>query len=895
MSIRNLDHLFHPRSVALIGASKTAGSVGSVVASNLFRSGFEGPVMPVNPRHRAIQGVLAYPDIASLPEVPDLAVIATPPPTVPDLVSELGELGTRAVIVISAGFGESGEEGQALEQRLLAAARPHTLRIAGPNCLGILVPGIGLNASFAQIAPIPGHLAFVTQSGAMVTSVLDWATPRGIGFSHLVSLGDMADVDFGDMLDFLASDDKTFAILLYIEGIKHPRKFMSAARAAARMKPVVVVKSGRTEAAAQAAASHTGALAGADAVYDAAFRRAGMLRVDQLEDLFRASETLAMARSPRGDRLTILTNGGGIGVLAVDALISEGGRLAELSETARERLDQVLPPTWSHGNPVDIIGDANGERYSRALEALLEDEESDAVLVLHCPTAVADSTECARAVVEVAAKSRRPILTSWVGEQSIAEGRRLFAQHRVPSYSTPSRAVRAFMELVNYRRNQEMLMETPPLVSTEISPDTQRAREVISAVLADGREWLTASEAAEVVAAYGLPAVPQRTAANPEEVERHCTDLGVPVALKILSPEITHKTDVGGVALDLESPAAARAAAEDMLVRIAERRPDATIEGFLVQPMVERPGAFELIVGASVDPHFGPVILFGHGGTAVEVVEDRALGLPPLNVKLAQEIISRTRISRLLAGYRGRPPADLDALVLALLRVSQLMVDLPEVIELDVNPLLADENGVLAVDARVRVAATDRPAVERLAIRPYPEELEETIVLGDGRELFLRPIVPEDEPALRDAFSRLTPEEIRLRFLTPLKTMTHMMAARFTQLDYDREMALVLTEKGPHGTRPIYGVVRLSADPDNEEAEYAIIVSQEMTGQGLGVLLMRRIIDYARHRGLQTIWGEVLRENRTMRRLCKVLGFRETTDLDDPTLVRVALDLHDPT
>jgi acetyltransferase len=892
MSIRNLDRLFEPRSVALIGASRTPGSVGAVLAHNLFRGGFDGPVMPVNPRHAAIEGVLTYPDVASLPQTPDLAVISTPPEVVPGIVAELGKRGTRAAVVVTAGFAESADpRGRALQQALLDAARPHTLRVLGPNCLGMLVPRLRLDASFAHLSPRPGGIAFVAQSGAVVTSVLDWAQPRQIGFSCVVSLGDAADVDFGDMLDYLTNDRDTRAILLYVEAVQNARKFLSAGRAAARTKPVILVKAGRREAGARAAASHTGALAGSDAVYDAVFRRAGMLRVQTLEDLFAAVQTLGLVDAPRGDRLAILTNGGGAGVLATDALEAQGGRLAELSAETRARLDAALPPTWSHANPVDLVGDAGPERYGTALRALVEDPGVDGVLVLHCPTAVASSADAARAVIEVAAGRRRPaILTSWVGDATAGEARRLFAEHRLPSYATPEHAADAFMEMVSYRRNQEILIETPPAVPEEIAPDAARAREPIERALAEGRAWLTAPEAEQVLAAYGMPVVAGRVARSPEEAGALAAEIGCAVALKVLSPDVVHKTDVGGVALDLE-PAAVRAAALEMQARVLAARPGARIEGFLLQPMLHRPGAFELIVGATTDADFGPVVLFGHGGSEVEVVADQALGLPPLNMRLAREIVSRTRISRQLAGYRGRPPVDLDAVALTLIRVASLVCDVAEIQELDVNPLLADQRGVVALDARIRVAPARGPAHARLAIRPYPEELEESVELADGRTLLLRPILPEDEPALQATFAGLTPEEIRLRFFVPMKAMSHVIAVRFTQLDYDREMGLVLADPGIAGKAAIHGVVHLKADPDNERAEYGILVRHDMSGMGLGVLLMRRIIDYARGRGIGEIHGDVLAENRTMRKLCRVLGFRESVDPQDPALVRVSLPL----
>ena len=893
MTIRNLDRLFRPRSVALIGASTRPSSIGAVLARNVFRGDFDGPILPVNPKHRYLHGVWTYPDVASLPATPELAVIATPPQTVPGIVAELGARGTRAAVVITAGFAEaSGGDGEALQLAMLDAARPHNLRIVGPNCLGILVPGIGLNASFAHLSPRPGRLAFVTQSGATVTAILDWAEARGIGFSHLVSLGDMADVDFGDMLDYLANDRDTQAVLLYVEAVCDGRKFMSAARAAARVKPVIVVKAGRHAEGARAAASHTGALAGADAVYDAAFRRAGMLRVYTLEELFDAAETLGMGCRPTGNRLAVLTNGGGVGVLAADAVVDAGARLAELSASTLAGLDAVLPRTWSHGNPVDMVGDAPGSRYAQALSVLAADRGLDALLVLHCPTAVASATEAAQAVVDALHREPKPaLLTSWVGETAVAEARRLFAAQQVPTYATPEQAVRAFMYMVNYRRNQETLMETPPSVPEDFAPDTAAAQRIIARALAEDRSWLLEPEAKELLGAYGVPVVPTQLAHTADEAAAIAARLGGPVVLKVVSPDITHKSDVGGVALDLVGPVAVKAAAESMRERVLQARPESRLVGFSVQPMVRRPGGYELIVGAAEDRQFGPVLLFGQGGTSAELVRDQALALPPLNMRLAHEVMSRTRVYELLQGYRGAPAANLDALALTLMRVAQLVIDHAEVRELDVNPLLADAYGVIALDARVRVGRATRAAADRLAIRPYPRELEEEIPLGDGRTLLLRPIRPEDEPSLQAAFANMTAEEIRLRFLVPVKTLTHVAAVRFTQIDYDREMGLILTEPGIPGRTEIYGVVNIIADPDNERAEYAIIVRHDMTALGLGTFLMRRIIDYARARGIGEIYGDVLHENRPMLRLCRALGFTETRVTDEPTLVRVTLRL----
>ncbi len=695
-----------------------------------------------------------------------------------------------------------------------------------------------------------------------------------MGFSHLVSLGDMVDVDFGDMLDYLANDSRTDAILLYVEGIKHSRKFMSAARAAARMKPVLAVKGGRFEAGMKAAASHTGAAAGADAVYDAAFRRSGILRVYTLEELFGAVETLALAKRHRGNRLAILTNGGGLGVLAADALAEAKGRLAELSAETVTALSGILPGTWSGGNPVDIIGDAPGARYEAALRVLLEDKGVDAILVINCPTAVISREEAAQAVANVSAARRgKTILASWVGAATTSEAARIFSEAQIPSYDTPEQAINAFMQMVEYGVRQDLLLETPPSLPEVFEPDTARAEKVIEGAVAEEREWLTEPEAKEVIEAYGIPSVPTYVAKNPKQAADIATRIGGPVALKILSKELTHKSDVGGVVLNLEGPGGVERAAKDMEERVRAAHPEASLEGFSVQPTVRRPGAREIIIGATEDPQFGPIVMFGQGGTAVEVIKDVSLGFPPLNLRLARGLMERTRIHRILEGYRDVAPANLDAVALTLVKVSQLVVDLPRVTELDLNPLLVDSYGVIALDARVRVRLESAAPASRLAIRPYPKELEDEVELADGRKLLLRPILPEDEPSLERMFKALTPDEVRFRFFVPQKTFSHMNTARFTQIDYEREMVLVLTEGGIAGETPIYGIVQLSADPDNEKAEFAILVTREVTALGLGVYLMKHLVEYAGTRGIGRLYGDVLSDNTTMLRLAKMLGF----------------------
>jgi acetyltransferase len=897
MTIRNLSFMFNPSSVALVGASQKPASIGAVLARNLVGGGFKGDIFPVNPKYKTIEGLAVYPDLTHLPKTPDLAVIATPPETVPQLIETLGRQGTKAAVVITAGFNEGGNhKGQQLCSRMLDAARPHLLRVVGPNCLGIMVPGVGLNASFGHVAPLKGHIAFVAQSGAVQTSVLDWATSKGIGFSHFVSVGNMSDVDFGDMLDYLAADFSAKAILLYIENITHARKFMSAARAAARMKPVVVVKAGRHTEGARAAASHTGALAGSDDVYDAAFQRAGMLRVMDMQALFDAVETLARSQPFTGDRLAILTNGGGMGVMATDTLIDKKGRLAELAPETIARLSKVLPPTWSCNNPVDIIGDAPPERYIDALKALLEEDGVDAVLVLNSPTAVASSTDAARAVIDTIqgcgpTARAKGIFTSWLGIDCARDARNLFAANRIPTYETPSEAIRGFMQMVRFRRSQETLMQTPPNIPETFVPETDKARQIIEKALAQDRNWLTETEAKAVLTAYQIPAVLTYEATTAEQAGAIAGSLDSPVALKILSPDLTHKSDVGGVALNLASEESVVRAAQTMLERVRKRRPDAAITGFTVQPMIESATAWELIVGIKDDAQFGPVILFGHGGTAVEIIQDKAIGLPPLNMHLARDMMRRTRLYRLLEGYRDKPPADLEGIALVLVKISQLISDIADIVELDINPLLADEKGVVALDARIKVSRSPMAAAQRLAICPYPRELWETLTLPDGQTLRLRPIRPEDEPAFQALFERLSMDEIRLRFLHAMKILTHQMAARLTQIDYDREMALVLCEPADEQASQLYGVVRFTADPDNERAEFAILLRRDMTGMGLGPMLMRRIIDYAGKRGVAELYGEVLSENRAMLKLCDAFGFKKRLDPEDSGVMIVSLVL----
>jgi acetyltransferase len=874
MSVRNLETLFAPASVVVVGVNDRPGNLGMVVWRNLKAGGFKGPIWLVDHKQGTVEGELTWPDVESLPGTPDLAVICTPAPAVPQLIAALGAKGTRAAIVLSAGMKQGTvTDGSSLEKAMLDAARPHLMRILGANCLGLLVPGAGLNASFAPGNALPGNLAFVTQSGALATAMLDWANSKSIGFSHFISMGESADVDFGDVLDYLASDPATRAILMYMESVTTARKFMSAARAAARNKPVIVVKAGRAPAGAKAAASHTGALAGSDAVFDAAVRRAGMLRVDTLEALFDAAETLAHVKPWRGERLAILTNGGGAGVLAADALTLADGRLAELGETTLAALDKCLPATWPRSNPVDIIGDAPVARYCDALRVLLAAAEVDGVLFIHAPTAIVPAADIAAACLPIIKEAGKPVLACWLGGSVVASARKAFNEAGVASYITPERAVAGWLQRVTYARNQQALLQLPAERLDDFRPEQARAQALLDTVLQSGREWLDEEQAKSLLQAYGIPVVDTRRARDAEEAVFAATQIGFPVALKILSPQIVHKSDVGGVALSLASVDEVRNAAIRMRQRVARQQPHAQVLGFTVQAMASRPGAHELIVGIASDPVFGPTILFGEGGTAVELRKDRALGLPPLNDKLARDLIAQTQVGPMLSGYRGRPAIDHQALISAMLRVSQMACDLPALAELDINPLLADAHGVLALDARVRVRRPLSGEPSRLAVRPYPRQLEERIEV-DGQPMLLRPIRPEDGERLAAFYANTSPADMRLRFFMARREVPHSELARYCQIDYEREMTFIaLAPSDESGVRPMAGEARAVADPDNRKAEFAVQVASRWQGKGLGRALMEKLLQYLRERGLEEVEGQCLRENVGMTTLAKKLGF----------------------
>lgn len=893
MTIRNLDRAFRPKSVAVIGASTREGSVGRVVFRNILDGGFAGPVWPVNPKYSDIDGTECFRQVADLPEAPDLGVIVTPRETVPGLIDELGRKGTRAALVISAGL--TRENG--LRQKMLDAAKPHLLRIVGPNTLGLMMPTVALNASFSHIPPTAGRLALLSQSGAIATSLIDWAAARGIGFSHIVSLGDMADVDTGDCLDFIATDREADAALMYMETITNPRKFLSAARAASRLKPVVAVKAGRHAAAAAAAATHTGALSGGDRVVDAALKRAGILRVDDLNDLFGAAATLARSKPLTRGRVGIVTNGGGAGVLAIDGLLDHGGELAELSAETIAALDKTMPATWSRANPVDIIGDAPPERYRAAVEAVAADPNVDVLLVMNCPTALGSSEDAARTVAALAPNGRigdKPVIAAWLGEATAGYARTFLEEANIACYETPGDAARTVAWLDDWSKAQRSLMRVPEHSTVDIQGRRAEAEPVLAAAIADGRTMLTEAEAKAVLQAYGIPTPETSVVASPdavaEEARRLLASGYAKVVVKLLSLKVSHKSDLGGVALSLETPEAAADAARAIRARFETARPGETPDGYAVQPMIERKHAHELIIGMARDPLFGPAILFGAGGTAVEVLDDTAIGLPPLDDVLGGDLIDSTRIGRLLKGYRDRKPADRAAILAAINAVSALVVDFPCIKGLDVNPLLADENGVIALDARIEIDATragEKGPNRDLAIRPWPADWQRDLVAENGETYQLRPIKPSDIGLYEAFFAKTTNEDMRLRFLSPRRHFSQTDLVRMTQLDYDRDMAFVAI--AVDGT--MAGVGRISADPDRETAEYGLLVRSDLQGAGIGRAILRLLADFARDDGIGKIEGFVLAGNERMLDMCRHMGFAIARHREEPDLMLVTLDL----
>ncbi|QDV23635.1 acetate--CoA ligase alpha subunit [Aureliella helgolandensis] len=894
MPIRNLDKIFAPQSVAVIGASKRPSSVGNTVLQNLVSGGFAGAIYAVNSKYKEVSGVACFSRVGEIPEPVDLAVVCTPAITVPEVVRQCGEAGIRGVVILSAGFREASQEGAKLEAEVRAAAKQFDgLRIVGPNCLGIMAPHHSLNASFASDSPHKGRVAFISQSGALCTAVLDWAIQEKVGFSYFVSVGNMLDVGIADLIDYFATDDKTESIILYMESISKGREFMSAARAFARDKPIIAYKAGRFAESAKAAASHTGAMAGVDSVYEAAMARAGIVRVFDVDDLFDCAELLARQKTPSGPRLAIITNAGGPGVMATDALLDRHGVLAELSDTTIARLNEKLPATWSHGNPVDVIGDAPPERFSSAAEIVLADNAVDGVLVVLSPQAMTDPTGAAQAVIKVARLSHKPLIAAWMGGDKVREGIELLNDAGIPTYSSPEKAIRAFMHLVSYARNRETLYETPREVPIEFSLDRAKLHSMFDTVFREGQDILSETASKTLLEAYEIPVTKTTLARSAKDAVECAARLGYPVALKIFSPDITHKTDVGGVELNLANADSVAEAFHRILHRAKQHRPNARIEGVSVQHMLIAPNGRELIVGAKRDPVFGTVLMVGAGGTNAELFRDLALELPPLSEHLARRMLQSLQAWPLLEGYRGRPGVNLERLIEVLMRLSYLVADYPEIIELDVNPLLVTPEDAIALDARI---VLDRQAVlhpvrpySHLAIRPYPDEFTKLAKLKDGTSVVLRPIKPEDEPMWHALVASCSSESLHLRFRYMFKATTHAMATRFCFIDYDREIAMV-AETQENGERRLIGVGRLVADADHREAEYAILVSDPWQGIGLGSALTDLCLDICGRWGVRSVVAEMAQQNHRMVHMFELRGFEiDRSHAQDAVVARKTL------
>jgi acetyltransferase len=866
-----LDALFCPQSVAVIGASERQGSVGRTILWNLISNPFGGTVYPINPNRKNVLGIRAWPSLEELPEPVELAVIVTPADTVPGVMRECAKAGVKGVIIISAGFKEVGPEGVKREQEVLQIAREARIRIIGPNCLGVMRPTTGLNATIAREMARPGNVAFVSQSGALLTAILDWSKREAVGFSAFVSIGSMLDVGWGDIIDYLGNDPRTRSILLYMESIGDARAFLSAAREVALHKPIIVIKAGRTAQAAAAAASHTGSLTGSDEVLSAAFRRTGVLRVDSIADLFHMAEVLARQPRPEGRRLTILTNAGGPGVLATDALVAGGGELAKLSEKTVAELHGFLPPAWSHGNPVDILGDADPERYAKALEVAGADENSDGLLVILTPQDMTEPTQTADRLKPYA-KMGKPVIASWMGGSDVAAGERILNDAGIPTFGYPDTAARIFNYMWRYSYNLAGLYETPSL--TEEPARREEAEALIREARASGRLLLTEEESKRLLAAYGIPVVETRLATSVDEAVREAESLGYPVVLKLHSRRITHKSDVGGVKLNLDTAEKVHEAFEDIRRKLESLGQAEAFDGVTVQPMVKLDG-YELILGSSLDAQFGPVLLFGAGGVLVEVFKDRALALPPLNTTLARRMMEQTRIHEALRGVRGRKPVDLGALEKLLVRFSQLVVEQRFIKELDINPLLASAERLVALDARVVLHGPEVTEAElpRLAILPYPTKYVERCKMKDGTEVVVRPIRPEDEPKMVEFHKTLSEQSVFLRYAGMMKLdqrVAHERLARICFNDYGREMALVVEQANGGG---IVGVGRLTKLPGTEDAEFALLISDAVQRQGLGKEVLKRLVQVGRDWGLRRIVADILRGNGAMQHVCRQLGF----------------------
>jgi acetyltransferase len=892
----NLDKIFNPKSIAIVGASDVETSVGYAIVKNLTKQGYKGKVYFVNIRKPEILGVKTYPTVMEIPEVVDLAMIATPAKTVPDVVEECGRAGIKGAIIVSAGFKETGPDGKALETKILEKARKYGIRIIGPNCIGVMRPSLNLNATFVNKVPKPGKVAFLSQSGALGSAILDWAISENIGFSNFVSVGSMIDVDFGDLIDYFGTDSKTKSILMYAEVITEARKFMSAARHFARTKPIIVVKSGKFSESAKAAASHTGSLSGEDAIYDAAFKRAGVVRVDEIADLFNAAEVLGTQPLPRGPNLAIITNAGGPGVMATDALIAKGGKLAKLSDKTLNILNSALPPFWSKGNPIDVLGDAQPERYKVAIEACLNDANVDGIVIIFTQQGVVEGTAVAKGIVQVIGDRHfhdKTILTSFMGNGAAQEANRIFNENNIPTYTTPEQAIKTYMTMYQYQRNVELIYETPEELPVDAAQPKRPINVIFRGAALENREILTEDEAKRILKYYDFPVVETAVANNVDEAVAYARKMGFPVVLKILSPQIVHKSDAGGVILNVHSEADVREAFSTLIQRATAYNPEAQIIGVTVQPMIDRKG-YELIIGGKTDPVFGPVILFGMGGVGVELFKDYSIGLPPLNTTLIRRMMEETKIYQLLKGYRKSVPANLKVLDETLLLFSQLLTDFPQIKEIDINPLLINDKEACILDARITI---DKDRVfkkfephEHMVISPYPKKYELLWKLENGEEVLLRPIKPEDEPLWLEMMQSFSEESIRYRFFGMLKDTPHEIRVRYCNIDYDREIAIV-AESTENGKKKLLGVTRLSIDPDGKGGEMAFIVGDKWQGLGLGTKLVDYALEIAKEMGVENVYSIMLPDNYRALSLTKKMGFN-LEYLSDGT-VKGVLDLRE--
>ncbi len=871
MTIYNLDKIFKPGSVGVIGAGNKKGSIGHALLRNLQKGGYKGEIFPINPGHSVIGGLNAYPSIGDIGQAVDLAVIATPISTVPSIIGECVKAGVGGAIIISAGGKETGQKGREIEADIKREAEKGGLRIIGPNCVGVISAGVNLDATFASQTPLPGKMAFISQSGALIGAILDLSLEKQIGFSHFVSVGSMIDVDFGDLIDYLGNDPDVGSIVLYIEGVTYPRKFMSAARAVSRVKPIIVLKSGRSAAGAKAAASHTGAMAGEGAIYDAAFRRAGIVRVDTIEALFDCAELVAKQPVPKGSGLAVITNAGGPGVMAADAIASFGLEPVRLRPETLNQLDEFLPPFWSKGNPVDILGDATPERYRRAVEVCVSAPEINGLVIVFVPQAVSDAADVAATLSDVLRGKSYPIFAVLMGSESVEKGRDIFSKAGIPTYETPERAIQSFMYMNSYARNLELLQQTPPKLHHKLEFDKAGAAAIVTRALRQGQVFLTEMESKELLSAYGIPVNRTEVVASSEEAVYMAREIGYPVAMKICSKDIVHKSDANGVQLNLRGDNNVRETFTRIMADAHAYDPNAEITGATIQAMVDR-ADYELILGSKKDPLFGPVILFGMGGIMTEILKDQAIAFPPLNRLLARRLMESTRVYQLLKGYRNRPPADLGRLEEILIRLSRLVIDFPEISELDINPLILLGDRPCAVDARVIIRPSEIPSPLHLVISPYPDQYETTAHTRGGLDIFIRPIKPEDAPLLLALHHGLSRESIYYRFFSPLKTFPKGMLARFTQLDYDRDMALVAMDQSQPEEKML-GVARLMSKAGGIEPEFAVLVGDSCQGKGVAAALMEHLLGIAKERGMESIWGLVLAENAHMLALARKLGF----------------------